>query len=207
MTIAADPKRSPRAAASDATEEVRLWDPVVRILHWALLVAFAAAWILGEFGPADMTYHFWAGYTVAGIVVLRVIWGFIGPKPARFSSFVKGPGKVLAYAGTMFSRKPSNLAGHNPVGAIFVVAILALLALQVMTGLVSDPEDYINVGPLAQYVSSATSRFALSWHEPLAIIALVLTIIHVVSIYFYKFYKGEDLIIPMITGWKKVKKD
>ena len=192
MTIAADPKHAPRTASTERTEEIRLWDPVVRILHWALFIAFAAAWILGEFGPSDMTYHFWAGYTVCGIVVLRVIWGFIGPKPARFSSFVRGPGKVIAYARTMFSRNPSYLAGHNPVGAMFVVAILILLALQVMTGLVSDPEDYINVGPLAQYVSAATSRFALSWHKPLAVIALVLTIIHVASIYFYKFYKGEE---------------
>ncbi|MCR8549759.1 cytochrome b/b6 domain-containing protein [Salipiger sp. P9] len=181
----------------------QLWDPVVRVLHWALVLSFATAWGLGKFGPDQMTLHFYAGYTVAAIVVLRVLWGFVGPQTARFASFVKGPGAVLRYARHLPDRKPSNTWGHNPVGALFVVGVLLVLALQILSGLFADPEDYINVGPLAQYVSSDITRKALSLHEPLSTLLLVMVIAHIAAIGFYRRWKGEDLVTPMITGRKK----
>ncbi|WP_417262113.1 cytochrome b/b6 domain-containing protein [Celeribacter sp.] len=189
---------------TEQLEKTYLWDPVVRVLHWALVIAFFTAFGLGKFGPDQMTLHFYAGYTVAVIVVLRVIWGFIGFTTARFATFVKGPGKVFAYARTLPSSKPSRSYGHNPVGAIFVVGVLIVLAMQVTSGLLADPEDYINVGPLAQYVSSDVTRKALSYHEPLSFLLLLMVIGHIGAIFWYKKRKGENLVTPMVTGYAQL---
>ncbi|WP_084175143.1 cytochrome b/b6 domain-containing protein [Afifella pfennigii] len=189
---------------SIAAEGVPVWDPVVRVLHWALVIAFAAAWGLGKFGPDQMTLHFWAGYAVAAIVVIRVIWGFVGSQTARFTSFVKGPRKVFGYAREMTSRRPSKTLGHNPMGALFIVGVLIVLAMQILSGLLADPEDYINVGPLAQYVSSDVARQALALHEPLSTLLLAMVAVHILSIVFYRLYKKEDLVTPMFTGRKKI---
>ncbi|MCF1503780.1 cytochrome b/b6 domain-containing protein [Afifella sp. H1R] len=190
-------------APLQAGEEIRVWDPVVRIFHWALVVAFAAAWGLGKFGPDEMTLHFYAGYTVAALVVIRIVWGFVGSANARFVNFVKGPRRILHYARHFASREPSNCPGHNPLGALFIVGVLIVLAMQIGTGLLADPEDYINAGPLAKYVSIETARQALSWHEPLSTLLLIMVGVHIASIVFYKLYKHEDLITPMFTGRKK----
>lgn len=188
---------------SEPTEGRILWDPVVRVLHWALVVAFATAWGLGKFGPDQMTLHFYAGYSVAAIVAVRVLWGLIGPSTARFATFVKGPRAIVAYARHLPQRRPSNTWGHNPVGAVFVVGVLAVLTLQVLSGLLSDPEDYINVGPLAQYVSYETTQLALSVHEPLSTVLLIMVLIHILAIVFYRRWKHEDLVTPMITGRRR----
>lgn len=192
---------------SEPMNKTYVWDPVVRILHWALVIAFATSWGLGKFGPNIMTLHFYSGYILAGIVVLRLLWGLFGTKTARFATFVKGPGKVISYARTLPSPTPSCSYGHNPVGAIFVVGVLLVLTMQVMSGLLADPEDYINVGPLAQYVSSDVARKALSLHEPLSTLLLLMVLGHVAAIFWYKKRKGENLVKPMITGYVDLPKD
>lgn len=192
---------------SEPLNKTYVWDPVVRILHWALVIAFATSWGLGKFGPNIMTLHFYSGYTVAGIVVLRLLWGLFGTKTARFATFVKGPGKVISYARTLPSPTPSRSYGHNPVGAVFVVGVLLVLAMQVMSGLLADPEDYINVGPLAQYVSSDVARKALSLHEPLSTLLLLMVLGHIGAIFWYKRRKGENLVKPMITGYADLPAD
>ena len=192
------------AKAPVAARSVALWDPVVRLFHWALVLAFFAAWFLGKFGPDQMTLHFYAGYAVGGLVALRLIWGIIGPAPARFTSFVRGPKAVMAYARHLPARRPSNTLGHNAVGALFVVGILAVLVVQVTTGLIGDPEDYVNTGPLADYVAIETSRTALSLHELLGNLAMIMVVVHIAAIGFYRRWKGEDLVTPMITGKKQI---
>ncbi|MEY8880881.1 cytochrome b/b6 domain-containing protein [Donghicola sp. XS_ASV15] len=186
---------------SEPLHKTYVWDPVVRILHWALVIAFATAWGLGKFGPDIMTLHFYAGYTVAGIVVLRILWGFVGSYTARFRSFVRGPSAVLKYASSLPSAKPSHRYGHNPVGALFVVGVLLVLLMQIASGLLADPEDYINAGPLSQYVSSDVARQALALHEPLSTLLLVMVLIHIGAVAYYKRRKGENLIKPMVTGY------
>jgi cytochrome b len=104
-------------------------------------------------------------------------------------------------------RAPSYWPGHNPVGALSVFAILAVLILQVSTGLVADPDDYINVGPLADRVSSSTNRTATFIHNRIALVILLLVVLHIAAIGFYKRYKGENLVTPMITGWKLVRRN
>lgn len=184
----------------------RIWDPALRIFHWALAVLVVSNWLLGKIGPSDMTLHFWLGYAVIGLLVFRLVWGFVGPAPARFTQFIRGPRAVLGYAREMVRSRPSHWPGHSPVGALAVVAMLAVLGLQVMTGLFADPDDYINVGPLASEVSSATSRMALRWHHRGADLILILVLLHWAAIVFYRLWKREDLVWPMITGWKWVRR-
>ena len=97
--------------------------------------------------------------------------------------------------------------GHNPVGALSVIALLGILIVQVSTGLVADPDYFVNVGPLASMIRSETNRTATQIHNLFALVILLFVLLHVGAIAFYKCYKGENLVLPMITGWKLVKKD
>ncbi|WP_374303018.1 cytochrome b/b6 domain-containing protein [Paracoccus sp. (in: a-proteobacteria)] len=188
------------------TRRERIWDPALRAFHWALAALVVTNWLLGKFGPSDMTLHFWLGYAIIALLLFRLVWGLVGPAPARFARFLQGPRAVLAYAREMIRPQPSNWPGHSPVGALAVVAMLAVLVLQVTTGLFADPDDYVNVGPLASQVSSATSRDALRWHNRGADLILILVILHWAAILFYRLWKREDLVRPMITGWKWVRR-
>jgi len=185
--------------------EAVVWDPLLRVFHWSLAFFVILGWCLGQFGPAKMTLHFWCGYVVAGLLIFRLVWGFIGPPEARFAQFLRGPGAVSGYLRGMLMREPSYWPGHNPLGALSVIAMLAVLAAQVTSGLISDPDDYINVGPLASYVAPATRSKAVGWHEFGANLVLVLVLLHVAVILFYRFWKREDLVRPMLTGRKRVR--
>lgn len=178
----------------------QIWDPALRFFHWALAVSVSAAWLLGQYGPLQMTYHFWAGYTVAALLLFRLVWGIFGPRNARFASFVRGPRATIAYLKTLPSRTAGALSGHNPLGAWSVVAMLVVLAAQVVTGLTLDPEDYINTGPLAGYVSSEWNREALALHHLLGTVLLGLVALHLGAILYYRLWKRQDLVTPMITG-------
>lgn len=191
----------------EGVKKVKVWDPLLRSFHWLLAGFVIAAWCLGQFGPLNMKLHFWCGYMVIGLLAFRLIWGFVGPRSARFSTLLYRPGTTLGYARALFSRTPSHWPGHSPLGALSVIAMLAALVAQVSTGLISDPEDYLNVGPLASSVSAATSVKAVGWHHLGATVVLVLVLLHVAVILYYRLWKREDLVTPMVTGWKKVSDD
>ncbi|SIS55733.1 cytochrome b/b6 domain-containing protein [Phaeovulum vinaykumarii] len=203
-----DTKAAADAAADPSLEleTVKLWDPLLRIFHWALAACVLGAWGLGHFGPSEMNLHFLLGYITLGLLAFRLVWGFVGPEHARFSSFLYGPGAFLRYALHMFSRKPSYWRGHNPMGGTFVFVLLAVLTVQIICGMLADPEDYLNVGPLAKYVSMETSRAALGLHDLLGNILAGLIVLHVAVVVFYRRWKNEDLIRPMLTGRKTVRK-
>lgn len=187
-------------------QRVKLWDPLLRGFHWLLALSVCAAWGLGQWGPNIMVLHFWCGYAVAGLLLFRLVWGIIGPAPARFAQFIRGPKAIADYAAHLTERRPSHWPGHNPLGALSVIAMLALLAAQVTTGLIADPEDYINVGPLADRVPHNTATAAVGWHNLGATAIAVLVALHVAVILFYRIWKREDLVRPMITGWKDIRK-
>lgn len=197
---------APEMTDGAALETVRLWDPLLRVFHWALTLCVVGSWITGKFGPDIMTLHFYLGYAVLGLLAFRVVWGFVGPEHARFASFAYGPGAVARYVRGMFARAPSYWRGHNPLGAVFVFVLLGVLAVQATMGLFADPEDYLNVGPLAGLVGIDTARTALGWHHTLAPVILLLVGLHVAAIVFYKRWKHEDLIRPMVTGEKTVRR-
>ncbi|OOY18063.1 cytochrome b/b6 domain-containing protein [Thioclava sp. DLFJ4-1] len=192
-------------AASPAKKTVTVWDPVVRLFHWLLVAAFAAAWGLGEWGPNQMTWHFYAGYAIAGLLAVRLIWGFVGSRTARFSHFLYGPKAVAEYLRHLPSKESSGHVGHNPLGGWSVLVMLALLIVQVVTGLTSDPQDYINVGPLAGSVpESISTSWAPKIHEFVATLLLIVVGIHIAAIVYYRTWKGVNLVKPMITGKKEV---
>lgn len=130
---------------TERSNSVAVWDPWVRVGHWLLVAAFAVAYLTG--GPPPVI-HVWAGYVIGAIVVLRVIWGVVGPRHARFRNFVRGPGPVLRYLRDLLRLRASRHLGHSPAGGAMVVALLLSLALTVGAGLLAYGAEK-HAGPLA----------------------------------------------------------
>lgn len=192
------------------TEDVRrerIWDLPTRLFHWALVISVTSGWLLGEFmsfNYADLHVKF--GYVTGGLVVFRLIWGVVGPPPARLARLVPGLGEIRAYLAHLFSREPSHWPGHNPLGALSVLAMLIALIVQVSTGLFSYSDSYFTGGPLAEAVSSATQNQMNAVHHIFHDVVLILVALHVAAISFYAVWKRENLVGPMITGWKFVRR-
>jgi cytochrome b len=204
---------------------VVVWDPLVRFGHWALVAAFAIAYVTAEeeAGTPD-ALHVWGGYAVGGIVVLRVLWGFVGPRHARFSDFVCGPSRALRYlADSIFSRAKRYL-GHSPAGGAMIITLLACLAGTVATGIMAYGEG--GKGPLAAggaVVSRAayaednraehnavqkgpaegTESVVGDLHGALANITLGLVVLHILGVGLASFIHRENLVAAMVTGRKR----
>ena len=183
-----------------------VWDAPIRIWHGLLIVSVIAGWLLGEFRTFSiMQWHFYAGYCTGGLLLVRIIMGFSGPRTVHFSALVSGPRTTIDYMKSLFQTQPSGSFGHSPMGGLATIAILLCLAWQVTTGLVSVDNDLFFEGPLADWVSSSTNRIATRFHHYGAQAVLVLFVMHVSIMLFYKFWKNENLVIAMITGKKLVK--
>lgn len=187
--------------AEPATPNQKVWDAPVRLVHWLLVFLVAVSWWTAEEG--EMQWHYWSGLTIVGLLVFRIYWGFAGPETARFSRFVKGPGEVIGYAGKLFRHDYRASFGHNPLGALSVVAILLALVTQVGLGLFASDTDGLESGPLSPYVSYEFSKDAGDLHEDAFNILLVLIGLHIAAIIFYLVVKRINLIGPMITGSRK----
>lgn len=188
-------------------ERKKIWDAITRSWHWLLAVAVTTNWIFGEFMSFDtIIWHFYLGYTILGLVLFRLLWGFIGPTPVRWTTLIPGPTEIFNYVKTITSKQPSGSAGHNPIGSLSVIAILVILLGQTGTGLFIESDDFFESAPLAGYISTALINKLTWWHFFFAKVLLVLVALHISAILFYWIWKKENLIIPMITGWKWVKK-
>lgn len=181
---------------------VRVWDLPLRLFHWSLVAAvtgaFACAWIPGV--PID--WHARFGYAVLALLIFRLLWGLAGGYWSRFSTWRPMPGLVLAYLrGTPH---PDDAVGHTPLGTLSLIALLALLAVQVGTGLVSDDEIAFT-GPLNVLVSTANGLAATSWHTRIGkLLVLVLVVLHVAAVLYYLLKRRHNLIRPMLHGDKAV---
>lgn len=173
----------------------RVWDLPTRLFHWALVVLIGLAWWTAETGRNSL--HLWLGYGVLFLLLFRILWGFLGSSTSRFSAFVRGPRAVAEYIRNRF-RWP--LAGHAPLGALSVIALLALLLVEVGTGLFAADEDGFFSGPLAYLVSIGASDRVTGWHEELFDWLLILIGLHVAAILLYRLALGRNLVGPMITG-------
>lgn len=191
-------------AAADGGVRARLWDAPVRIVHWLLVVLIAFSWWSSE---DHLNWHRWSGYTILGLVVFRILWGFAGGGAARFASFVRGPKAVAEYARTLPQRAPSNVPGHNPLGGWSVLALLAALVVQVTTGLFAVDIDAFEAGPLSDRVSYDMGRALAEIHELSFRVIQVLVLVHVAAVLFYLVYKRTNLISPMITGRRTFPQD
>ncbi len=179
-----------------------VWDWPLRLWHWLFAVAVAGAWITGQWGGFDWRqWHLWFGQAALGLLIFRVLWGLVGPRNARFGRFLPGPSKLLAYLKTLPNRNARENAGHNPLGALAVVAILGALAVQAASGLFVF-DDILYEGPWYVAVSSETADLASTIHHRLAWPVGALLGLHILAIAFYRLYKGQRLTRAMITGRK-----
>ncbi|WP_281176486.1 cytochrome b/b6 domain-containing protein [Phenylobacterium immobile] len=177
---------------------MRLWDGPTRVVHWGLVIALGLCWWTGETGRLE--WHRWSGYSALGLIVFRILWGFVGSTTSRFRAFFKGPRATLAYLRTLSSRAPSTTVGHNPLGALSIVAILASLIVQITAGLFAVDVDGFESGPLSYLVSFEQGRVAAKIHGVNFTILQILAALHVAAIIFYLVYKRTNLIGPMISG-------
>lgn len=206
--------------ATDDT--IKVWDPIVRIGHWTLVIAFFTAYFTED---DFLSQHVWAGYVVGAVVAIRLIWGLVGSKYARFSNFVRSPAVTLRYIAGIMTNRAERFVGHNPAGGAMVVALLICIVGTVTSGLVlyAIQED---AGPLAGWVTDNPGKSNLPalistayadddghaddereefWeeaHEIFANLALILVAFHIAGVLFSSFVHKENLIKAMITGRK-----
>jgi cytochrome b len=185
---------------SETTTIVKVWDLPVRIMHWALVVLMAMSWFTAEFDLLPL--HHLSGYLILALVFTRIAWGFKGSTTARFTHFVKGPRAVGAYAATMFQRNGKAVVGHNPLGALSIVAMLGLLLLQTILGLFTEDSDGVGPGPLADLVTRQTGRAIAGVHEVMFNVLLFVIALHIAAVLFHACYKRDTLVRPMFSGRK-----
>lgn len=184
------------------TRLIRVWDWPVRLCHWALVLAVAGLYATGKYGWLDMDWHFRFGYAALALLLFRMAWGFVGSEHARFADFLRGPKAILGYLASWRSLPPEQAyPGHNPLGALSVLALLGLLLLQVVSGLYSNDQIMV-YGPLAERISQSASDDWTRWHHLGETLLLVLIAVHLLAIAAHRFARGEKLLGPMLHGRK-----
>lgn len=203
--------------------EIRVWDPLIRLFHWSLVLTFTIGYLTGE---EENNLHIIAGYTVLGLILFRVVWGIIGPRYARFSNFVYSPGTVIQYLKEMLARKPKHYIGHNPAGGAMVIAMLLCLFVISVSGLkVYAIEE--GLGPLAgppsalaiidaahadddeherhEYGHTEDEEAEEFWeeiHEASSNLMLLLVFLHIAGVIVSGRLHDENLVKAMLTGKK-----
>lgn len=204
-------------------DEIKVWDPLVRLFHWSLVVAFTLSYITEDDWES---VHVWAGYTVTGLVAFRILWGVVGPEYARFSNFIYSRTIIFAYLKDMLSLREKRYLGHNPAGGMMVLALLGSLALTTLSGMKVYAVEK-NAGPFAAIevnLSPITMAQADSdeedeghdrrghgeggefWeeiHEFFANLTLLLVVLHIGGVIFSSFSHNENLPRAMVTGKKR----
>lgn len=181
---------------------VRIWDLPTRLFHWLLALCVAGLIVSGSVGGSWMEWHLRLGYAVFTLLLFRLVWGLVGGHWSRFSSFLYGPASLIDH---LRGRAPlAHTAGHSPLGALSVFALLLVLAVQVGTGLISD-DEIATYGPLVRFVSGDTVVAATGYHKAVGkLIVIGLVALHLVAILFYKLAKRQALTQAMLTGDKSL---
>lgn len=178
---------------------IRVWDLPIRLFHWLLVACIIGSLVTIHLFDSAVELHAYFGYCILTLLVFRIIWGFVGSKYARFASFVPNRESILNY----LQGKSPRFLGHNPIGALSVFALLFVLSVQVVTGLFVDDEIAFQ-GPFAKYASNAVVSLLSEIHQGNQVVIYALITIHILAIGYYKKFKGENLIKPMITGDKEI---
>lgn len=177
-------------------QRVYVWDIPTRLFHWALVLLVVGAFVTQEIGGNAMIWHGRIGLTILGLLVFRIVWGFVGSTYARFASFVRGPATIRDY----LSGRWHGL-GHNPLGALSVLALLATLSWFAATGLFAN-DDIAFEGPLYALAGKALSDKLTTLHKFAEPVLILLVLAHIGAIMFYAHVKKDNLVKPMLTGWK-----
>jgi len=182
------------------TDDKRLvWDLPLRLFHWLLVTSMIASYVTAKLGFDWMQWHFYLGYWTIGLLVFRILWGFFGPRHARFSSFMHPPSTIWLYMKSMLRRDSVRSIGHNPVGGLMVILMLLLVAVQATTGLFTT-DDVVWAGPYNPSVSSSTASTLSTIHNINFNIIIGVVCLHVAAILFYALYKRQNLVAPMLHG-------
>jgi cytochrome b len=177
-------------------QRFRLWDLPTRIFHWALVLCVIGSFITVNIGGNAMVWHGRTGVAVVGLLAFRLVWGVAGSTYARFAQFVRGPGAIKDYLQGRWQGE-----GHNPLGALSVLALLGTLSLLVATGLFAN-DDIAFEGPLYALVGKELSDRVVGIHRLIEPVIMLLVFAHLAAIVFYTRVKKQDPVKPMITGWK-----
>lgn len=180
-------------------QNIKVWDWSIRVFHWSLPSLIFLLWWSQRNG--DLDQHFLFGQILTGLLIYRLIWGFIGTPYARFCQFLPGPRRLLAYLGGFFSSNKPVYLGHNPLGGLMVLVLLGAVTFQLVTGLFTS-DDIFFFGPLYNSVSSSTSAWMSGWHHRFFDGLLVLIGLHLLAIIVYRI-RGEKLVSAMVTGHKQ----
>jgi len=175
-------------AGGDGT--VAVWDPLVRVCHWSLVLAFCGAYVLGDDGGP---LHEALGYAVLGLVAIRLVWGVVGSAHARFASFVPSLRRLLAYAGDVVARREARHLGHNPAGAAMIIALLLALVSTGVSGWLQTTDAFWGSEPMENL------------HEWFAGATLALVALHVAGVAFSSLRHRENLVRAMFTGRKPIR--
>jgi cytochrome b len=184
-------------------EKILVWDLPLRLFHWLLVLLVAISVVSAKTGGNAMQIHMLSGYTVLALLLFRILWGFLGSTHARFASFVRGPAAVIACLRGLVRNEPGQHLGHNPAGAWSVILMLAVLLAQAATGLFAN-DDIATEGPLAKLVSKALSDRITGVHQLNVKLLYALIALHLSAVAYYLLYKRENLVKPMLTGFKDV---
>lgn len=201
------------------SKSIYVWDIFVRIFHWALVLLFITSYLTGE---EETIWHIYSGYTITVLVLLRIVWGFIGTRYARFSDFVRRPVVIKEYARGLMSGNPKHYLGHNPLGGAMVVALLCTLLLTTFSGMklyaVEEGKGPFAAGGEMSLVSSAVADedehehedeheegedFWEEIHETGINIMLLLIILHISGVVISSRVHRESLVKAMLTGYKQ----
>jgi cytochrome b len=180
---------------------VRVWDPFVRIFHWSLVLSFTVAYLSGE---ELETLHNNAGYAVLGLVLLRVVWGFVGTRHARFRDFIYPPGVIKGFLQDTFRQRARRYLGHNPAGGAMIIVMLVSLVLTTVTGIAYyGIEDA--AGPLAMLAGSPewSKEMLEEVHEFFANLMVLLVVIHIIGVIVEGRLHQENLVKSMLNGRKR----
>jgi len=178
-------------------QRIRLWDLPTRLFHWLLVLAVIAAVVSGQLGGNLIEVHGKIGLAIVGLIAFRLVWGFAGSTYARFAQFFPTPAKIKVYL-----KGEWRGLGHNPLGGLSVFALIFLLTVQVTSGLFSN-DDIAFVGPLFELIDKSLSDRLSGIHHLLSNVLIALVVLHVGAVIFHGRVKKDDLVKPMLTGWKE----
>lgn len=210
-----------------SSAQVKVWDPLVRVFHWTLVLAFGTSYLTGDEWDSWGNIHEISGYLILGLVIFRIIWGFVGGKYARFSNFIYSPKLVLEYLKSLLTTHPKHYLGHNPAGGWMVAILLACLLTTTVTGLKVLADEH-QEGPLAAIELELPSLISVAearriggqqteneeregdedesiWkevHEFFANFTLFLVMVHILGVIVSSRLHKENLVQAMLTGRK-----
>lgn len=190
--------------------EIKVWDPLVRIFHWSLVATFFIAWLSGDEWES---VHVAAGYIIAGLVAFRLVWGFIGTPHARFTDFVYSPATVITYLKDLAAQRAKRYLGHNPAGGWMVIALLVSLALTTLTGMMAHGTITVAFSLISPALAHGRKghdededdegeELFEETHEFFAHLTLLLVAVHVAGVLVSSLLHRENLVRAMVTGRK-----